>query len=58
MNKSAVYLSAGQRIAMPDMRLINAMQNKVCKRDGIDGIILFPAIECSLLQGFKLVAET
>ena len=43
IKESAIGGSAGQRVAVPEIGLVNAVEHKVGKGDGYDEILLFPS---------------
>ena len=40
----------GESVAVPEMRMVDAMQHQIGQRDGIDQVFLFPAVEGAFLQ--------
>ena len=49
LEETAISLSAGQCIAVPDVRLIDVVENQVRKPDGIDRVVLLTAVKGCVL---------
>ena len=45
VKQTVIGSDAGQRIAVPDMRLVNAVQHQIGERDGINGVVFLASVK-------------
>ena len=51
----AVGLGAGEGVAVPEVRLVDAVEDEVGEGDGVDDVVVLAAVEGSALEGVDLV---
>jgi len=57
LEQAAVGFLSRQGVAVPEVRLVDAVQHQVGQSDGKDEILFLPAPECPLLERFELVGR-